>query len=71
MQFEIKLHIDKSELKKYYSGVTTVTARSVDGRKVQFPANILQQFITHDGINGLFVLEYNDDFKFKNIQRVG
>ena len=70
MQFEINLHIKKSELVKYYTGINTVAAKSTDGRRVQFPVNILQKYITHDGIHGLFLLEYDEEFKFKNIQKM-
>lgn len=70
MQFEINLHIDKSELVKYYTGTTIVTAKSIDGRSVQFPVNILQKYITHDGIHGVFVLEYDDNFKFRNLKKL-
>jgi len=70
MYFKINLQINKSELEKYYTGVNTVIAKSADGHKVQFPVNILQKFITHEGIHGVFILEYDDKFKFKHIQEV-
>lgn len=70
MQFEINLHISKSEISKYYTGIKTVTAKSTDGRRVQFPVNILQKYITHDGIHGVFLLEYDDAFKFRTIQKI-
>ncbi len=70
MQFDIKLHISKTELKKYYKGVTTVTASCSEGRRVQFPVNILQKYIGHDGIHGRFCLEYDENFKFKKITQL-
>jgi len=70
MKFEIDLHINKSELEKYYTGVSTVSTKSIDGRRVQFPVNILQKHINHDGIHGLFLLEYDDNFKFKKITKL-
>jgi hypothetical protein len=70
MQFEINLHINKIELEKYYTGIKTVTAKTTDGRRVQFPVNILQKYISHNGVHGFFVLEYDEQFKFRNIQRV-
>jgi hypothetical protein len=70
MQFEIFLNIDELELEKYYRGTRTVSAKSIDGRRVQFPVNILHKYITHDGIRGRFVLEYDQQFKFKNIHKL-
>jgi len=70
MQFRINLHINKSELTKYYTGIKIVSAKSTDGRRVQFPVNILQKYITHDGIHGVFVLEYDEKFKFNSIEKI-
>ncbi len=70
MNFKINLHISKSEMLKYYSGTKIVKARSTDGRRVQFPVNILHQFISHEGVHGEFILKYDDNFKFKDIQRI-
>ena len=70
MNFEINLHISKNELEKYYTGVNTISAKSIDGRRVQFPVNILQQYISHEGIHGVFLLEYNEQFKFTNIEKI-
>ncbi|MFV2060015.1 MAG: DUF2835 family protein [Gammaproteobacteria bacterium] len=70
MQFEINLHINKTQLEKYYTGIKTVTAKSIDGRRVQFPVNILHNFITHEGVHGVFLLEYDEQFKFKNISKL-
>ncbi|VAW96452.1 hypothetical protein MNBD_GAMMA22-1735 [hydrothermal vent metagenome] len=70
MHFTINLHINKSEILKYYSGIKSVKATSTDGRRVQFPVNVLQKFIAHDGIHGMFILNYDDDFKFQDIQKI-
>ncbi len=70
MKFEIKLHINKNELEKYYKGVKTVSANCTDGRRVQFPVNILQKYINHNGIRGRFCLEYDENFKFKKITKL-
>ncbi len=70
MQFEVNLHINKIEIEKYYTGINIVSAKSTDGRSVQFPVNILQQYITHNGVHGLFVLEYDEKFKFRNIHKI-
>ncbi len=56
----------------YYQGAArTVVVNSFDGRRIQFPANVLQQFVTRDGIQGVFEMEFDKDNKFVNIRRVG
>lgn len=54
------LHISPQTYLSYYRGHTSaVRARTVDGRTVQFPASVLRPFLTRDGINGLFRLNYD------------
>lgn len=67
----IVLHISAHEYQDYYSGAArnvAVTAR--DGRSIKFPANILRPFISHDGIHGEFVIEFDDDNKFVAINKL-
>jgi len=54
----------------YYAGAArVVVVKSFDGRSIQFPANILQQFVTRDGIRGVFDMEFDENNKFVNIRR--
>lgn len=54
----------------YYQGrVRYVVATSFDGRRIQFPANILRPFLGRDGIYGEFVLRYDDNHKLLGIER--
>ena len=47
----VDLHLSPEEYQSYYRGTaTSVQATARDGRTVNFPANILQQFVTHEGI---------------------
>lgn len=70
-QLIVSLSIDRSEYLKYYSGAASeVITRSLDGRTVRFPANILRPFVTHDGIHGRFVLRYNQQHKFVDIKKL-
>lgn len=55
----------------YYKGTAkNVLTNSIDGRSLKFPANILQQFLTHDGIQGLFELRYDSNGKYSDIVRI-
>ena len=66
----VPLHIDGEQFLRYYRGTArVVVARSVDGRTVQFPARILQRFLTRDGIHGVFVLRYDARNRFVSIER--
>jgi len=66
------LNISQDELLSYYEGTArAVMVKASDGRNIQFPANVLQQFVTRDGIQGVFEMEFDKDNKFVNIRRVG
>ena len=67
----IDLKISAEEYVKQYQfpGAVVVT-QSRDFRRVQFPANILQKFITHGGLAGSFLIQFDNAGKFKGIERV-
>lgn len=66
------LNISPDAYLAYYEGAArSVVARGLDGRTVQFPANALRRHLTHDGIRGLFALEYDESGKITRIRRVG
>lgn len=66
-----QLEISADEYLRYYNGTAKyVVTKSIDGRKVQFPVNILQSYITHDGISGRFSLKYDENNKFVSIQKI-
>ncbi|WP_026225219.1 DUF2835 domain-containing protein [Teredinibacter turnerae] len=69
-QVEIQLTINADEYLKMYQGrANDVVARSVDGRRVRFPARILQRFVTREGVGGAFVITFDDANRFQSIQR--
>ena len=60
--FKFSLHISAQEMKEYYSGkISSVHVIGVDGRSIQFPADILRPFVEHNGVHGWFQLKVNDD----------
>lgn len=70
-KIQVRLNIPPAVYESYYHGtVREVVAVSVDGRRLRFPANILQSFVLHDGVNGLFEIEFNQDNKFVAIRRI-
>ena len=55
----------------YYQGkAQAVMVETLDGRTLQFPAQVLQRFVTHAGIHGLFEIEFDEQNKFVDIRRV-
>lgn len=67
----VNLSISAEKYKLLYQGVAqTVYTRSVDGRSVQFPANILKPFLLRDGIKGVFNIKFDDQGKYLGIDKL-
>ena len=47
-----------------------VVAYALDGRRIQFPARILQPFVQHQGVSGYFRITFNQQGKFQSIARL-
>ena len=70
-KIRVNLHISPRQYLAYYKGTAdAVVATSVDGRTVRFPARVLRQFLTHDGIEGTFQIRFNEHNKFLGIEKV-
>jgi hypothetical protein len=69
-RYTIPLHISSEAYLDYYRGVARhVIARCVNGQTVQFPASLLQKFVTPEGIHGSFVLTVDESNKCIDLQR--
>ena len=71
---EIRFYLDISaqDYIRYYQGKARFAwALSHDGLRIQFPAERLRPFVRHDGIHGEFVLRFNEQNKFVDMQRIG
>lgn len=67
----VSLKIAADEYIKLYQGsARSVYTRTAEGRSIRFPANILQPFVTREGINGNFKIEFDSSNKFKAISRL-
>ncbi|MFG6158768.1 DUF2835 domain-containing protein [Halomonas sp. 1390] len=56
----------------HYTGqVAQVQTRSLDGRRVVFPAEALRRVVTRDGVHGRFRLTFTEAGRFCAIQRLG
>lgn len=67
----VALNIPPHQLVHYYDGtVSTVIARTTDGRIIRFPANILRSVVQSDGVHGIFELVFDENRKFVSIKRI-
>lgn len=67
----IDLAISPQEFLAHYQGVAReVVATCSDGRKIRFPSKILQPFVTHNGIQGRFLIRFNDMNRFEDIRKL-
>jgi hypothetical protein len=67
----VNLLIPADEYQRLYQGaVRDVVARSVDGRRIRFPAAILRPYVTHTGIHGRFRIVFDEHNRFQTIERM-
>ncbi|WP_041598852.1 DUF2835 domain-containing protein [Hahella chejuensis] len=70
-QIIVDIYISADEYLNVYRGsAKSVSAVSRDGLRVQFPASILQRFVTREGIRGSFVITFDDANKFQSIEQL-
>jgi len=70
-QYSFRLHILAEQYLEYYRGTAkNVIARASTGQTVQFPASLLQRFVSTEGIHGDFVLVCDDKNKCVELRRV-
>lgn len=68
----LSLRLTKDQLMRYYAGnVKQVVAKDLRGKVIRFPVNILQPYVTHDGISGLFSICFDQTGRFVSIEREG
>lgn len=65
------LNVTPQEYQQWYGGVArnvVVTAR--DGRRIQFPARVLQPFVTHTGVQGTFAIYFDDQNRYRDLRKL-
>lgn len=68
---KIDIAITAEQYLDYYKGyASNVQAVALDGRRIQFPAALLRQFLTSTGINGRFVLAFDAQHKLAGIKQL-
>ena len=67
---KFSIQIDASEIEKYYQGrVRNILVKANNGLKIQFPANLILPYVTHSGVSGQFILQYEDNGKATSLRR--
>ena len=67
----VSLNIAAEEYLKLYQGAArSVFTKTREGRSIRFPANILQPFVSYNGVVGRFKIEFDEQNRFKNITRL-
>ena len=67
----VVLKIPEYQLLAYYEGnVDTVAAKTIDGRIIHFPANVLRSVVQSHGVYGTLELVFDEHHKFVSINRV-
>ena len=70
-EIRFSLNISSQRYLSYYQGVARkVVVNAQDGRRIQFPAEHLRPFVTHDGIHGEFALQFDEHNRFQGLKRV-
>lgn len=68
---EITLDLSREQCLAHYQGqAQQVYARSLDGRRVVFPASALVQVMTRDGVRGHFRLEFSPQGRLLGLVRL-
>lgn len=57
-------------LRYYQAAARDVVVTAEDGRRVRFPARILREFVTREGIHGRFRLAYDGRGKSHGVVRL-
>ena len=69
-RYEFSLSISPEQFEEYYRGTARqVVARCRSGQTVQFPASLLQRFVTREGIHGNFVLTCDGNHRCVGLER--
>ena len=65
------INIPAEQILAYYQGIARkVSVLAHDGRRIEFPADKLRPFLDHDGVRGIFELEFDDEHRFVALHRM-
>jgi hypothetical protein len=71
-EYRFQLAIPAEKYLAYYEGAAQqVVVTLASGQRLQFPADSLRPFVSHDGVYGEFVLRVDANNKLLALERVG
>ncbi len=69
LRFQLSLSSEK--YLKYYKGqANSIQVWSLDNKRIRFPASTVRQFLTHDGIHGLFEIRFDKNNKLIEVVKI-
>ena len=67
----IRLDISRDRILSHYRGVARhVVTIASDGRTIQFPATMLRQFVSEEGVRGIFEIVFDDQNRLHSMRRL-
>ncbi|MBL1142698.1 MAG: DUF2835 domain-containing protein [Proteobacteria bacterium] len=70
-RLRFKLSLSTETYLAYYKGkANSIQVRSLDNKKIRFPANAIRNFLTHDGVHGLFEIQFDECNKLVEIEKI-
>ena len=65
------LDIPNEDYLNYYSGhAKSISVQADDGRRIEFLAMHLREFVSHTGVQGYFELCFDEQNRFQSIRRI-
>ena len=69
LRFSLQLSSD--QYLAYYKGQAKhISVVCDDGRRIEFPAEHLRSYLTHDGIQGYFEIEFDQQYRFSALRKL-
>jgi len=70
-EYRFFINISSQEYLQYYAGeATTIQVHTVDGVLIQFPASAVKPWVTHQGVNGCFVIKFDKNHKLIELKKI-
>jgi hypothetical protein len=70
-KIRFQLAIPSEKFMSYYQGnAQNVVVTSIENKTIQFPASAIRQFLSHEGIYGLFEIQFDENNKLIDIIRI-
>jgi len=70
VEIHFNLNLSAEKYRSYYEGdVSAMQMTSEDGRQIRFPADVLRPYLTHSYVAGRSIIQFDNNHRFKVIQK--